>query len=176
MLAPFAYLHAANLGNLRCEYLNDPLGIDAAKPRLSWVIKDDERGQKQTAYQVLVASKPELLAKDQGDLWDSGKVASDQSVQVEYGGKTLASQTPCHWKVRVWNQDSKATGWSKPALWTMGLLKPGDWQAKWIGCDKNNDPKRLLQSPQWIWFPEGNPKVSAPVGVRFFSSRHNSAG
>jgi alpha-L-rhamnosidase len=108
-LAPLAALHAANVANLRCEYLKEPLGIDVAKPRLSWVIeggdqKTEDRGLKQTAYQVLVASTPELLAKDQGDLWDSGKVASDQSVQVEYIGKALASAQACYWKVRFWDQ------------------------------------------------------------------------
>jgi len=92
---------AANLTNLRCEYRDNPLGIDAEKPRLSWKIevrdqksevrdqRPEVRGQKQTAYQVLVASTPELLAKDQGDLWDSKKVASDQSIQVEYGGQAV---------------------------------------------------------------------------------------
>ena len=86
---------AAGLTNLRCEYLTDPLGIDVVKPRLSWVIEErnqnpESRNQKQTAYQVLVASTLELLAKDQGDLWDSGKVASDQSIQVEYAGPSTS--------------------------------------------------------------------------------------
>jgi len=124
-------------GNLRCEYLKDPLGIDVVKPRLSWVIESDRRGERQTAYQVVVASTPELLARDEGDLWDSGKVVSDQSVQVEYAGKPLASRQQCFWKVRAWTLstlNSSVSAWSKPALWTMGLLKPEDWQvAKWIG-------------------------------------------
>jgi len=137
LLAPLAALHADEVANLRCEYLENPLGIDVPKPRLSWVIADrgqrsEDRGQRQAAYQVLVASTPELLAKDQGDLWDSGKVASDQSIQVEYTGKPLASRMQCHWKVRVWDKDGKASKWSKPAQWRMGLLKPEDWTAKWI--------------------------------------------
>jgi alpha-L-rhamnosidase len=129
---------------LRCEYRENPLGIDAAKPRLSWTFegrdqKIEDRGQKQSAYQVLVASTEELLRKDKGDLWDSGEVASDQSTQVEYAGKALESRRYCHWKVRVWlaggDKKGKPTDWSKPALWTMGLLTPADWQAKWIGRD-----------------------------------------
>ena len=123
---------AAEVKNLWTEYLRDPLGIDARLPRLSWVIESDRRGERQTAYQVLVASTPELLAKDQGDLWDSGKVASDQSIQVAYAGKPLESRTACRWKVRVWLNDGKPMPWSKPALWSMGLLKAEDWQAKWI--------------------------------------------
>lgn len=123
---------------LRCEYLKDPLGIDAVKPRLSWILESGglgtpERGQRQTAYRVLVASTPESLAKEQGDLWDSGKVESDRSTQVEYAGKPLESRMPCYWKVRVWDQAGKASEWSKAAMWSMGLLKPDDWKAKWIG-------------------------------------------
>jgi len=124
--------------NLRCEYLENPLGIDVVNPRLSWVSeqegqRSEVRGIKQTAYQVLVASTPEHLEKDQGDLWDSGKVASEQSTQVEYRGGPLKSGLRCFWKVRTWNQNGNASDWSKSACWTMGLLHPSDWQAKWIG-------------------------------------------
>jgi alpha-L-rhamnosidase len=98
MLACIQVASAANLTHLRCEYRENPLGIDAAKPRLSWQISDLKseipRGQKQTAYQVLVASSEELLKKDKGDLWDSGKVASDQSIQAEYGGPLLSKIMP----------------------------------------------------------------------------------
>ena len=135
LLLPLSVIHAVEIQKLRCEYLKDPLGIDATKPRLSWVLEDDERGQKQTAYQILVASTPETLAKDQGDHWDSGKVAGDRSNHVDYAGKPLASQAACHWKVRVWDKNGRKSDWSKPALWTMGLLKPEDWTAKWIGYD-----------------------------------------
>jgi alpha-L-rhamnosidase len=112
--------------NLRCEYLANPNGIDVLRPRLSWLLDSDRRGEKQTAYQVFVTTT-------QGELWDSGKVASDQSIQVEYAGKPLSSRQACQWKVRVWDKDGKPSAWSKPATWTMGLLKPDDWQAKWIG-------------------------------------------
>jgi len=148
-----AATHAVEVAGLRCEYLEDPLGIDVAKPRLSWKLQVSglksqpsmERGIKQSAYQILVASTPENLAKDQGDLWDSGKVVGDRSIQVEYVGKPLESGAECHWKVRVWEEKPETgnlkpekeavTKWSKPALWTMGLLKPDDWTAKWIGYD-----------------------------------------
>ena len=118
--------------NLRCEYLRDPLGIDVEKPRLGWITESSGRDFRQTAYRVLVASTPELLAKDKGDLWDSGLVTSNQSIQVEYAGNPLKSRMQCYWKVRVWDQDDRRTAWSEPALWTMGLLDPGDWQAQWI--------------------------------------------
>jgi alpha-L-rhamnosidase len=145
LLAPVAFLHAAEVANLRCEYLKDPLGIDVPKPRLSWVMEDggqktEDRGRKQTAYQILVASTPELLAKDKGDLWDSGKVEGDQSIQVEYVGKPLTSGMRCFWKVRGWFtvQGSEVQGseWSKNASWAMGVLKPEDLgSANWIKSD-----------------------------------------
>jgi len=143
VIAPLfaASLHAASLTSLRCEYLENPLGIDVAKPRLSWVIeegkqKPESRGQKQTAYQVLVASSEKLLKTDKGDLWDSGKAASDQSIHIEYAGRPLASRTECHWKARVWDQNGKASEWSTPATWTMGILKLEDWTARWISTEK----------------------------------------
>ena len=127
-------LSETNVENLRCEYLRDPLGIDTAQPRLSWQLQSDRRGVKQTAYRVLVASSEALLLEDKADLWDSGKVASDQSIYVAYAGKPLASKTACYWKVRVWDEKSESTAWSRTARWTMGLLAPGDWQAQWIGA------------------------------------------
>ena len=80
---------------LRCEYFNNPLGIEAMRPRLSWIITSDQRGKKQTAYQVLVASSESLLKQNKGDLWDTGKVQSDQSVLVAYNGKPLTSGMQC---------------------------------------------------------------------------------
>jgi hypothetical protein len=117
---------------LRCEYSVDPLGIDVAKPRLFWQLDGSRRGQRQTAYQVLIASKRELLDKDKGDLWDSGKVGSNQSTLVEYAGKELKSSQQAFWKVRAWDEYDQASPWSDTATWTMGVLKDGDWQAKWV--------------------------------------------
>jgi alpha-L-rhamnosidase len=120
--------------DLRCEYLADSLGIDVAQPRLSWKLVSATRGQKQTAYQVLVAGDAAMLREDRGDLWDSGKVASDQSVHVVYGGSGLPSRTRCYWKVRAWDKSGKASAFSEPAVWEMGLLAPEDWSPKWIGA------------------------------------------
>ena len=133
LLGGASNLPAVDLCNLRCEYLTNPLGIDVRAPRLSWILQSDQRGEKQTAYQVLVASTPELLARDIGDGWDSGKVASDRSIQVAYTGKSLTSRTACFWKVRIWDKAGEVSSWSLPASWSMGLLQPDDWQAKWIG-------------------------------------------
>ena len=121
-------------GNLRCEFRQNPVGLDVLQPRLSWTLDapTDARDQTQSAYQVLVARAPETLAAGQGDLWDSGKVASDQTIHLVYAGKPLTSRLRIWWKVRVWDQDRQPSAWSEPATWTMGLLQPSDWQAQWI--------------------------------------------
>ena len=117
---------------LRCEYRENPLGIDEAAPRLSWIVVSEERGRKQSAYQVLVAASAQQLADDQGKLWDSGKVDGDRTTNIEYQGTKLPSRQVCHWKVRVWDQDGHPSDWSAPAKWSMGLLDPKDWQAGYI--------------------------------------------
>ena len=128
-LSAFAGL---SVEQLRCEYLENPLGIDAAQPRLSWIVDSSGRGQRQTAYQILVAGSAAGLKKDLGDLWDSGKVVSDQTTFVAYAGKALASRQTCFWKIRSWDKDGKVSSWSKPAFWEMGILAPEDWRAQWI--------------------------------------------
>jgi len=124
------------LNNLRCEYHNNPLGIDITSPRLSWITQSEKRGWKQSAYQILVASSQENLDQDRGDLWDSGKTQAGQSIQIPYAGKPLLSHGQCFWKVKVWDQNGAASPWSQTATWSMGLLNEADWQAQWIGHDK----------------------------------------
>ena len=118
--------------NLRCEYLVNPLGIGAGSPRLSWVLFSNQRNEKQTAYQILVASSVKLINADAGDIWDSGKVVSDESSQIAYAGKPLISRQHCYWKARVWDARGNAGKWSDSAQWQMGLLQPTDWNAQWI--------------------------------------------
>src|ERR1039457_4258074 len=113
-------------GRLRCEYLDNPLGIDTPQPRLSWVLESKQRAEMQTAYQILAASSEALLKSDTGDLWDTGKVASDQTVQVVYAGKALNSCQRCCWKVRVWDKDGKTSVYSPSSYWEMGMLSPQD--------------------------------------------------
>lgn len=137
---------ALRIEQLRCEYLDNPLGIDTPQPRLSWIITSTERGVKQTAYQILVAGSETGLEKNQGELWDSGKVTSDDTVQIRYAGQPLASRQQAFWKIRVWDQ-AGAVSESQPARWEMGLLTPADWQAKWIArtTDTNSQPAPLLR-------------------------------
>ncbi|MGP8200456.1 MAG: family 78 glycoside hydrolase catalytic domain [Limisphaerales bacterium] len=121
---------------LRCEYLVNPVGIDETAPRLSWQVASKQRDERQTAWQVLVAGSETALAQDHGDLWDSGKVAGDDTTAIIYGGRALASGQACHWKVRVWDKDGKVSDWSEPGTWSMGLLDQSDWRGQWIGYDK----------------------------------------
>lgn len=126
---------------LRCEYLVDPIGIDVAQPRFSWRLEsaDPVRGLKQSAWQVAVEQAGGEL------LWDSGKVASDESVNRTYAGKTLKSNQDCRWKVRVWDQTGRAGPWSESARFVMGLLQPDDWQGDWIRY-------REAQDIEHIWY------------------------
>lgn len=116
---------------LRCENAVDPLGVDVRQPRLSWQVRSPERGQRQTAYRVLVASSLQLLSNGQGDLWDSGQVPSD-ATRVRYAGERLASSQQAFWQVRSWDAHGRPSSWSEPAAWTMGVLRERDWQGKWI--------------------------------------------
>ncbi|HMC90038.1 MAG TPA: hypothetical protein VKI17_10850, partial [Gemmataceae bacterium] len=140
---------------LRCEYLTNPLGIDEKRPRLSWIVESSQRGQRQTAYQVLVASSDSVLGEGRGDLLDTGKVASDETTGLIYDGGPLKSHQRCYWKVRVWDKDDKPSGWSEPAFWSMGLLDPAEWKAEWIGYDRERRIEKYdapFEGAKWIWF------------------------
>ena len=122
---------------LRCENRSEPLGVEAATPRLSWLLQaaPGETNKSQSAYRILVASSEANLAADTGDLWDSGKLASSQSRAIRYAGPSLASAQKVHWKVRAWDEADQPTAWSAPSSWAMGLLALGDWQgASWMGA------------------------------------------
>ncbi len=135
---------ATTIDHLRCEYATDPVGIDTLQPRLSWVLRSDERSQRQTAYQIAVAASRDDLDQARNLLWDTGRVASDQNVHVVYAGAPLASGSRCYWKVRVWTArgDSAAapTPWSAPALWQVALLDASNWKAQWIGPRDSGTP------------------------------------
>ena len=151
---------------LRCEYLENPLGIDVMKPRLSWKLEalPEARGLRQTAYQVLVASSPEILAKGQGDLWDSGEVMSDATSQIEYAGKALSSRQQCFWKVKAWLSDG-GTSESRSATWEMGLLDPRDWKATWVeGAGYDTPPPLTILHA--AWGSEGEEEDVTPIVAR----------
>ncbi len=154
--------HAMTAGRLRCEYLENPLGIDANPPRLSWIVESGERGAKQTACRILVASTPENLTADQGDLWDSGKMDSSDSVLIPYAGRALGSRQRCFWKVKVWDVHGNEGAWSTPAEWSMGLLEPADWQGAYIGMDAGQG------DPQHPWLRKTFELNGSPAAARVY--------
>ncbi len=126
-----------NLHHLRCEFLDNPLGIDVVPPRLSWQLRDDRRGARQQAYRLQAATSREALAQGRADLWDSGRVESVQSHLVPYGGPALCAGQWVYWRVQVWDQDDQPSDWSEAAWWSMGRLDPADWApAAWIGLNR----------------------------------------
>jgi alpha-L-rhamnosidase len=132
--------------NLTCEYRTNPLGIDVIRPRLSWQMHTDRMGARQIAYQVFAASQPNLLSEGLADQWDSGKIETDQSLHVVYGGKKLASRQRAYWKVVVWDETGAATQ-SALAWFEMGLLRRKDWKAKWIGANLVGGPRSTIPAP-----------------------------
>jgi len=120
--------------NFKTEMLVNPLGIGTQNPHLSWQISGTERGIFQTYFHIIVASTPELLKENTGDIWDSGKVKSDKSVNVVFEGRPLKSEETCYWKVKIWTGE-KESDWSQPAFWSVGLLYENEWKGNWIGFD-----------------------------------------
>jgi len=123
-----------SIAALKCEYKVNPQGIDVM-PRLSWEVQSKEPGIAQTAYEILVASNQDLLDRDSGDLWSTGKVLSDETIQILFGGSPLKSHAQYHWKVRFWDNKSRISAWSEAGHWSAGLLDSLEWQAQWIGYD-----------------------------------------
>jgi alpha-L-rhamnosidase len=141
------------------ERATNPVGVDAARPRLGWRLSSSVRDQAQSAYQIRVSS----TRKSAGDVWDSGRVTSTQSVDVSYGGPALKSGQRYHWRVRVWDARGKASAWSAAASFETGL-KAQDWTAQWIGSP---DTTPSLTGAHWIWYPEGDPASSVPAATRY---------
>jgi alpha-L-rhamnosidase len=133
--------HALSASELRCDYRVHPLDVDNPRPCLGWILRSDRRSERQTAYQILVATQPDRLTPERADLWNSGKVASANSVAAPYRGKPLGSRTVCCWKVRAWDGDDKPGAWSRASAWEMGLLAAQDWQGQWLNDGKPNPVK-----------------------------------
>ena len=138
---------AVRVENLRCESLVNPQGIDVRQPRLSWMLQSAERGQRQTAFEIQAASSSVNLRHHKADLWSSGRVKTDQSIDVLFAGPSLDSRQQVFWQVRVWDKDNRPSAWSAPGKFSMGLLSAADWRAKWIGRDETstdtNESRRL---------------------------------
>ena len=136
-----------NIRNLECEQLINPIAIESLHPTLGWQMHAAATAKSQKAYRILVASSLSSLNRNIGDYWDSGKVRSSNSTHVIYKGKPLTSRIKLYWKVMVWDEKENPSVWSTSAHWSMGLLKPSDWKAKWIGAFENPYPDSAITYP-----------------------------
>lgn len=165
-----AALASAAPVHLRCDHLENPLGIDSAQPGFSWQSDNTERNWRQSAYRVWVATKPDLLLLGHADIWDSGKQLSSESVGILYGGPKLNPKTRYFWTVRVWDAGGQPSTLAPPAVWETGLLGR-NWTAKWI-TRKNPDDAADRAAMRWIWVPgmdalNAVPKTSAVFRTTF---------
>ncbi len=134
-------------GDLRVDNVANPLGIDTARPSLSWKLSATAHNERQTAYRILVATAADRLTPGVADVWDSGTVTSGESVAVAYGGPALRSAQAYHWAVQVWDSHGAPSAWSAPARWETGLLTAQDWQgAQWISPDTGAPDAPLLRA------------------------------
>jgi alpha-L-rhamnosidase len=140
--------------HLTCDSLDQPLGIDTAQPLFAWQLQDEGFAARQTAYRLEVATKPAMLASGKPDVWDSGRIASDKSFGVAYGGPALAASTRYYWRVEVWDKDGKLYPASDVTWWETGLLKE-NWKAQWIGYE---DPEhRAVRESGATWITNADP-------------------
>jgi alpha-L-rhamnosidase len=121
-----------SIQRLTCDYRSNPMGVDDVRPALGWQIIASRNNVYQSAYRILVASSPELLNGNKGDVWDSGKIVSSQSQGVRCTGDTIIAGQRYFWKVKIWDEKGLDTDWSKPAWWSSGLLNNKDWEGYWI--------------------------------------------
>ncbi len=122
-----------SVSSLTCEYQVNPLGIDVSNPRFGWILSSAERGQRQTAYELIVSTDLRKIKRGIGNTWSAGKVATDQSVHVEYQGEPLESFTRYYWRVRAYDKDGAASAWSDVNWFETAALADRDWRGDWIG-------------------------------------------
>ncbi|HEV2689967.1 MAG TPA: hypothetical protein VGV35_15515, partial [Bryobacteraceae bacterium] len=151
--------------HLRCDHLNNPLGIDSERPLLSWQSDSTERNWRQSAYRIVVASSPKRLSKP--DVWDSGKQSSSESNGIAYVGPKLESRRRYYWTVRVWDVRGKSAEPKQPAWWEMGLLANDDWKAKWIS-HRDTEEQADRAAIRWIWVSGEDPFRVAARAVGLF--------
>ena len=145
LLTVFTGLSAQQLSvnNLTTEHKINPIGIDAAQPRFSWKISVTGNNVMQTAYQIRVATNASFSSSTQ--VWNSGKITSDESVLQKYAGNALKSAQRYYWQVKVWDNKGRESKWSQTAFWETGLLSQADWKAQWIEFDE--DTSRYIPAP-----------------------------
>lgn len=159
---------SVSIKDLEVESATNPLGIDKQDPRFSWIMVSDIRGQKQTAYQILVSSDKQKLKQSIGDVWDSGKVQSGKSNNIKYRGKNLNPTTKYYWTVKIWGKDGNLVLPSEEAWFETGLMGTGWDQAKWIGAPEyelDAKSKPVFNIGYDLVIPEGSNKASFVFGA-----------
>jgi len=145
---------------LKCEYKTNPTGIDEKHPRFSWITEYDGYGSSQTSYRILVATSIQNLFLELGDVWDSNKVQSSDSTQIQFAGNLLHSNKTYYWQVMVWNENDEPSSWSEPVKFSTGLFEKNEWQAKWIAHIFREEPEHSINFQpnidKWIWYPFRN--------------------
>jgi alpha-L-rhamnosidase len=139
--------------NLKCDSLVTPIGIDTLQPEFSWQLQDQRFGARQTAYEIQVATTPELAISGKPDVWDSGRIASDKSVGVPYAGPTLKAETRYYWRVLLSDKDGAAYSPSDVSWWETGLMDSANWRAAWIGYELPEEQRIRESGAQWITNP-----------------------
>jgi alpha-L-rhamnosidase len=139
---------------LECDALVTPLGVDDKQPLLSWLLHDDRFGAKQTAYQIQIASQPDLLFADKPDVWDSGRVESEESVNVLYAGSALQPMTRYFWRVKIWDKERNPYPPSDVSWWETGLIEASNWHAQWITYEDEEQRRIREADAVWITNPE----------------------
>jgi len=150
-------------GRLRCEYLENPIGLDVPAPRFNWIVESSAQGERQSAYQIVVSSTAAGASHGQGDLWDSGKIASGQTTQVVYSGKPLRSGQLAYWTVTTWNRSGESSRRSAVAHWQAGIMRPEDWHALWIGLPVMSNKTPRPATYVWKSFDVSKPIKRAYV-------------
>ena len=133
------------VSHLQCQNQECPLGVATGTPYLQWQINASGRNVMQSAYRILIADDPASLQKGVGNVWDSKKTNSSQSIQVMYAGQKLQSGRVYYWKVMIWDNQNRVSAWSKESQWQMGLLNLEDWKgAQWIAYNALPDSLRIV--------------------------------
>ena len=151
---------------LYTERMVCPVGLENTDPGFTWMLESGEESRTQSAYHILVASDPGLLSEPKADIWNSGRVKSDQSVDLRMQGKELETSRRYFWKVKIWDQDGRSAGWSEVQYFEMGLREEADWMgAKWIGLEKDTrkSPHRFREF-QTGRMPQAKEVSSFPTG------------
>jgi alpha-L-rhamnosidase len=145
ILPAIVFSQALQLTSLKCENKTNPLGVESKTPLLSWQLQSHQRNILQKAYRILVADDSMLLNKNIGNIWDSKKVQSTNSINVPFGGNRLQAAKNYYWKVQVWDNKNNTSDWAAKAAWQMGLPEMTDWKnAKWIAFENLPDSNLII--------------------------------